>query len=69
MDPNELSIAADSLGVTKKNADCQWGEGGICVIRFNHLIQKSGAKEVNLGNNALPRQQANRGGKKSEKAS
>lgn len=40
-------------------------EGGcVCVIRFNHLIQKSGDKEVNLGNNALPRQQANRSGKK-----
>lgn len=56
-------------GLQRKTLTASGGRGGICVIRFNHLIQKSGAKEVNLGDNALPRQQANRGGKKSEKAS
>lgn len=61
MNPDELSIAADSLWFTKENADCQ---RGMCVIRFNHLIQNSAAKEVNRGNNALPRQEPNRGGKK-----
>lgn len=55
-----MSLASRQTGcvLSKKNADWQWG---VCVIRFNHLIQKSSAGEGNSGNNAVRRQEANHG--------
>lgn len=61
MNSSELSIPADSLSLSKKNAD--WQREAVCdKIQPPHPKVGVPEREGDAGNNALRRQEANNGG-------